>query len=210
MGSSQLATSTRGVSCLQDSCLARHMPCNPWDDEPMADSSDLLILYERVRGALAKLRAARQRVEAQLPDLDVAVVKFHEVEAEALKVGRPDVAESARQRMTLAKDQKSVLLVQLDELREQEAELIRKELLLRQQLVLMPGGLEAAARLQVGRELAALKADVAAARSPKKQAARSPGSALVGGAAIKATGESLKPADKLGVSSQVVRAQDRP
>jgi hypothetical protein len=46
------------------------------------DSSDLLIAYEEARNALANVRAELQRVKTQLLDLDVAVVKFREVEVD--------------------------------------------------------------------------------------------------------------------------------
>ena len=140
----------------------------------MTHSSDLRTMLEQLRRALEDLRVAGKQTETQLPLLERALVKLRESEANALKVGRRDLAEKARQRVAQIDAQMSECLIQLSQIREQEAELVRHEQFLQDQLLVQRGDYRAVQRLQVDRELTRPQAELAKDHESTWEASGSP------------------------------------
>jgi phage shock protein A len=74
---------------------------------------------EKVRGDIADLAIARERVEAQITVLADVELKLRAQQAQASKMGRPDLAEVVAGRIRLADEQISELAAQQGTLREQ-------------------------------------------------------------------------------------------
>ena len=73
---------------------------------------------EKVRGDIADLAIARERVEAQISTLADLQLKLRAQQATAAKMGRPDLAELTAGRIRLADEQISELTAQQGALRE--------------------------------------------------------------------------------------------